>query len=198
MQAPDVKGLIKEYNSTKREFLLELFREYESIPFAKSIKNFVGVVNDIYLQELPYSKMKVKYQLLEQQIVEIANLGTPQEYFKVPFKFCFSRNTGKAMSLVNSSEYMDVLKILCRSIKSRDSKLEVDLHNRGIKPPSQIPAQNLGMSTFKKRKTINNTPPMDIQEKDKVPLNGLEFFFSHLMIRIYQIPICFYDSSEFE
>mgnify|MGYP001626773920 CR=1 FL=1 len=103
------------------------------------------------------------------------------------------------MSLVNSKEYMDVLKILCRSIKSRDSKLEVDLHNRGIKPPSQIPAQNLNMSTFnKKRKTLVNPQTVNIQEKDKVPLNGIEFFFSNLMIRIYQIPICFYDSSEFE
>jgi len=59
MQAPDVQGLIKSYSSTKREFLLELFKEYESMPFVKSLHNFVSVYNDIFLKELP--DIKVKY-----------------------------------------------------------------------------------------------------------------------------------------
>ena len=36
------------------------------------------------------------------------------------------------------------------------------------------------------------------KEEDKEPINGLEFFFAHHLVRIQQVPILFYESSEFE
>ena len=57
--APEkVHSMIKEFNFTKREFMLELFSEYNKLPFAKCLKNFAKVFNDIYLREIPIGKVK--------------------------------------------------------------------------------------------------------------------------------------------
>ena len=51
IEKQNVEGLINNYRSTKREFLIELFKEYEAIPFAQSMKNFGTVIKDMYLGE---------------------------------------------------------------------------------------------------------------------------------------------------
>ena len=48
-QATDIPSMVKEFNFTKREFLQELFKEYNELPFRKCLKNFAKVYNDLFL-----------------------------------------------------------------------------------------------------------------------------------------------------
>lgn len=50
--------MLKEFSFSKREFMIELFKEYNKLPFAKCLKNFARVFNDIYLAEIPTGKVK--------------------------------------------------------------------------------------------------------------------------------------------
>ena len=68
-QATDIPSMVKEFNFTKREFLQELFKEYNELPFAKCLQNFAKVFNDLFL----HGKFEgqAHYTIREVQIIEM-------------------------------------------------------------------------------------------------------------------------------
>ena len=53
-----MQNLLKDFSFSKREFMLELFKEYNQLPFAKCLANFVEVFNNMFLNEIPTGKVK--------------------------------------------------------------------------------------------------------------------------------------------
>ena len=68
----DPTDFIDNSKFRKRDFLLQLFREYNDFPIHKCLSNFAKVYNDVFLGELP--SVVASYALLEVQIVEIPNI----------------------------------------------------------------------------------------------------------------------------
>ena len=89
MREDQIQNLLKDFNFSKREFMTELFNEYNNLPFSKCLKSFANVFNDMFLNEIPTGK--VKYQLMEMQICEISQMGTSAENFEIVFKHNFFR-----------------------------------------------------------------------------------------------------------
>ena len=159
------------------------------MPFCKSLRNFAAVFNEMFLRESP--KVNVKYTLLEVQVIEIANMDTPKEVFSVPFKLNFGRSTSREVDFLKSKAYCSVVNLLCKSLQRRDFRHMVDLQNRG----NLACASNLGYGAGGRRTTYTREKPK--KEEDAEPKNGLEFFFANICLRMYQLPILFFDSSEF-
>ena len=70
---------------------------------------------------------------------------------------------------------MEILKELCISVKRKDTEEQVDLQKRGVR----------------------QEPPKNDRGEMQEPIHGQEFFFSNVMMKIYQIPMLFMTSSEF-
>ena len=82
-----------------------------------------------------------------------------------PFKYNFSQGTTKNINYMNSPEYMEALKLLCQSVKRRDTARSEDLQKRGMR-------RDYGL--------IN-----DGVEKVAKAVHGDEFFFSNIMVKVY-------------
>jgi len=70
MDEIDPLDFIDGYKFSKRDFLLELFKEYNKLPIKKSLQNFAFVFNDVFLREIP--SVMASYCLFEIQIVELS------------------------------------------------------------------------------------------------------------------------------
>ena len=64
---------------SKRDFLIELFKEYNNLPIQKSLNNFAKVYNDVFVREIP--SVMASYSLLEIEIAEISKMGQKDEHF---------------------------------------------------------------------------------------------------------------------
>lgn len=140
--------MIKEFNFTKREFMQELFLEYNKLPFAKCLKNFASVFNDIFLDEIPIGK--IKYQLQELQIIELANMNSPFETFEMPFKHNFMTQTSHYVDYTNSEFFIEVIKQICRRVKQVDNVLRVNLQKRA-NSEDDLKGGNSKMNMHKKK-----------------------------------------------
>ena len=49
----DPLDYVDPFKYTKRDFLIELFKEYNNLPIAKSLSNFAKVFNDVFVREVP-------------------------------------------------------------------------------------------------------------------------------------------------
>lgn len=115
----DPADYIDPFKYSKRDFLIELFKEYNNLPIAKSLNNFAKVYNDVFVREIP--SVLASYQLLEIQIAEITNLRQKDERFSIPFRYNFAHMTTKHCDYINSSHYVDTIRALCRILKMKDN-----------------------------------------------------------------------------
>ena len=53
MEDIDPLDYIEGYTFSKRDFLMELFKEYNALPLKKSLTNFSYVFNDVFIREIP-------------------------------------------------------------------------------------------------------------------------------------------------
>ena len=49
----DPTDYVDPFKFTKRDFLIELFKEYNNLPITKSLSNFAKVYNDVFVREIP-------------------------------------------------------------------------------------------------------------------------------------------------
>ena len=49
----DPANYVDPFKFTKRDFLIELFKEYNNLPITKSLSNFAKVYNDVFVREIP-------------------------------------------------------------------------------------------------------------------------------------------------
>lgn len=49
----DPVDYVDPFKFTKRDFLIELFKEYNNLPITKSLNNFAKVYNDVFVREVP-------------------------------------------------------------------------------------------------------------------------------------------------
>ena len=59
----DPVDYIDPFKYSKRDFLIELFKEYNNLPIMKSLTNFSKVYNDVFVREIP--SVMASYLLLE-------------------------------------------------------------------------------------------------------------------------------------
>jgi hypothetical protein len=99
--------------------------------------------------------------------------------FDPVFRHNFISNTSRQANYLASKKYIAFLKDVITEIKRLDfeSGEDLELHQRGMK----------------------KDPPMneDGEVAFDVPLHGKEYFFSNVMIKVYQIPMLFLCTSEF-
>ena len=133
MEEIDPIDYIDPFKYTKRDFLIELFKEYNNLPIQKSLSNFAKVYNDVFVREIP--SVMASYALLEIQITEIANMGQKDERFTIPFRFNFANMTSKHCDYIKSPHYIETLRALCRCRKMKDNMDDeqglLDLQKRG-------------------------------------------------------------------
>lgn len=53
MEDVDPLDYIENYNFSKRDFLLQIFKEYGKLPIIKSLNCFAHVFNDMFIRETP-------------------------------------------------------------------------------------------------------------------------------------------------
>ena len=70
MEEIDPLDFIDGHTFSKRDFLLQLFKEYDKLPIKKSLQNLAFVFNDVFLREIP--SVMAHYALFEVQIVELS------------------------------------------------------------------------------------------------------------------------------
>ncbi len=95
---------------------------------------------------------------------------------KTPLLVSFTRGTTRSLNYSNSSEFNTFLAAAVKTVKSQDkiSKISgVELHKRGRKPQQMLSNEELN-----------------------APQSGSEFFFSNVLVKIYQVPMLFSRSSE--
>ena len=73
----DPMDFIDDFKFSKRDFLMELFKEYNNLPIQKSLSNFAKVYNDVFVQEIPHNM--TNYALFEIQIIEMSNMNQTGE-----------------------------------------------------------------------------------------------------------------------
>jgi len=163
----------------KRNFYLSLFHIYSSLPFSECLASFTKIFNDVFVLEKPLNVQK--YFLTECQVVEMNEsfedeLGNLQETHSTQFSYNFAYGTSRCISYNQSVHFRTFLNRAIREVKKHDSQLgeAVDLHKRGRK--------------------AHGAPPQPLQASE--PQNGHEFFFSNVMVKIYQLPMLFSRSSE--
>lgn len=164
----------------KRDFFIHLFMMYKDLPFETCLANFAHVYNDVFIRE-NYTNMST-YCLSELQIVEHLNISLPNETFEVPFKFNFTNATSKNVDFSRSIIFREYLRVFCREIKRTDNLFgdEIDLQKRGVRnDPNLDEGQKPAESVFNK------------------PTHGEEFFFANVLVKVYQVPMLFCQSSEF-
>ena len=49
----DPADFVDPFKYSKRDFLIELFKEYNNLPIMKSLTNFAKVYNDVFVREIP-------------------------------------------------------------------------------------------------------------------------------------------------
>lgn len=177
MEGLEPHDFINKTTKNKRNFFLVLFRMYNELPFQVCMENFAKVYNEVLIKELP--SVVTKYALCELQIAELPNLeDCPNDPVNIPFKYNFAQGTSKNLNYTRSPEYMEALKVLCQLVKRQDTMDPgVDLQKRGVrKEPPRNADGSLALG---------------------IPLHGREFFFSNVMLKVYQIPMLFMTSSEF-
>ena len=74
-QGENAKGVVNPmdyidpFKFSKRDFLMELFKEYNNLPIQKSLANLAKVYNDVFVRDTP--SLMATYALFEIQIAEI-------------------------------------------------------------------------------------------------------------------------------
>ena len=143
------------------------------MPFDSCLSNFSKVYNDVFVKEV--SNVQFKYQLMELQLIE----RWEADDFHPVFRHNFINNTSRQANYLSSSRYIAFIKDAILEVKRLDfeSGEDLELHQRGMK----------------------KDPPLndDGQVAHDVPMHGKEFFFSNVMIKVYQIPMLFLCTSEF-
>ena len=146
------------------------------------MKSFAKIFNDVFIHERP--SCVHKYSLSEVMVAEmlLADEEAParlKETHKIPFAYNFMNGSSKETDYQAMPTFHELLNKAIRQIKRSDNALgsKIDLHKRGRK--TQSTAQN------------------DQRDSEAlVPQNGHEFFFSNVMLKIYQTPVLFHRSSE--
>ena len=169
---------------TKSELLLALFREYNNLPLTKCMANFAKVFNDVFINDLPSTTQS--YMLSETMICELTVLNSCRERLQIMFQYSFTNNTTRWINFASSLLFRERLQQLCRQTKMRDNKDDsVDLHKRGMRhEPFTVCAH---MESGRR--------PLNFEVKE--PMHGKEYFFSNVMVKVYQLPMLFGQSSEF-
>ena len=162
---------IEEEDVTRRNFYLTLFRLYSDIPLQDCLTSFSKIFNDVFVLEKPGNVQK--YFLTEVQVVEMNEApdeleGRLGETHSIPFYFNFTNGTSRNINYLASTNFNIFLNKVIRQIKKADSAqgAKLDLHKRGRKAHG-AQAQ---------------------QQHPTSPQNGHEFFFSNVMLKVYQVP----------
>lgn len=136
--------------------------------------------NDVFVKEKP--QVCQKYYLTEVNIVE---LDTKDPYFTemcVAFRQNFADSTSKETNYLNDPFVKTFMRSMVKSIKKTEG---TEIQN--FSPRKKNESSN--QVEFKGSKgTI----------KFEFPNNGREFFFSNVLMKIYQVPVMFLRSSEDE
>ena len=167
---------------TRRNFYLTLFRLYSAIPFNDCLTSFTKIFNDVFVHERP--SCVHKYSLTEVMAVEMMQADEEraaelnQTHF-IPFHYNFMANSSRHCLYLACPDFHEFLNRAIRQIKRSDLALgaRIDLHKRGRKT-QQVPGQS------------------DPDRSSFEPQNGHEFFFSNVMVKIYQVPVLFHRSSD--
>ena len=133
--------MVKEFNFTKREFLQELFKEYNELPFRKCLKNFAKVFNDLFLHGK--TDIQAHYIIREVQVVELQNMNTPQESFNVQFKHNFCAKTSHYVDFLASEHYKHVVKAICSHVKNFDNLTKASMQKRGTVEEQKLYEQSI-------------------------------------------------------
>ena len=105
---------IDPFKFSKRDFLMELFKEYNNLPLQKSLANLAKVYNDVFVRDTP--SLMATYALFEIQVAEISNVSTADESMdgnlerlSIPFKFNFTTTTSKHVDYTKSQQFLEAL-----------------------------------------------------------------------------------------
>ena len=116
---------------------------------------------------------------------ELSQIGHATERLRTPFKYSFANATSRFVSYMDNPVFVTHLKRMCKLIKQQDNRDEsLDLQKRGMRH-EPVP-RGAHMS--------GGCQPI-IFDSDK-PMHGEEFFFSNVLVKVYQIPMLFATSSE--
>lgn len=142
------------------------------------MQSFVKVFNDVFVKEKP--QVCQKYYLTEVNIVE---LDTRDPYFTdlcLGFRQNFADSTSKETNYLNDPFIKTFLKTMVREIKKKEGN---EIQNFSPRKKNEIENQ----IEYKGAKgTI----------KFEAANNGREFFFSNVLMKVYQVPVMFLRSSE--
>ena len=114
-------------DKAKRNYLLDLFRVYSSLPFIPLLSNFSKVYNDTFLCDK--ANAFAKFQLTEIQLIERWDMDD----FRVVFTHSYHEHTSRQVSYVDNPIYREFLKTVLTATKQKDQEKGVDLHARGEK-----------------------------------------------------------------
>eukprot|EP00347_Sterkiella_histriomuscorum_P024512 403330852 len=150
----------------KRNFYLQLFRTYCELPFEETLKNFLQVYTDVFFKEKPLTVQK--YFLCEVAIIETVAY---QQDIKLIYAFNFAHDTSRELYYHQSAEVQALMRKAVKMVKKSD----------------------MGVYEQPYKKKDNKQNNSSIKEELQ---NGLEFFFSNVMMKCYQVPVLFTQSSE--
>ena len=100
MEEVDPLDFVDKYSFSKRDFLMQVFKEYDRLPLLKSLKNFAFVFNDMFIKEIP--SVTATYAFYEMQLVELQTQNVGNE-LAIPFKYNFSAYTSKYLDYSRSA-----------------------------------------------------------------------------------------------
>lgn len=166
---------------TKRNFYLQLFRTYCELPFKDTMQSFVKVFNDVFVKEKP--QICQKYYLTEVDIIELDTRDKNCHEMSVGYRWNFASGTSKELNYFNSPFIHTFVMSCLKSIKKSDGVKIADFSPRKRDEGSKYHSIML--------KQARNA-------KFELPNNGREFFFSNVLVKIYQVPTLFMQNSEAE
>ena len=141
------------------------------------MQSFVKVFNDVFVKEKP--QVCHKYFLSEVRILEMDTRDEFCHQMHEGFRWNFAHGTTKEIDYLKSPYMRAFIETCLKSVIAREGK---DILN------------------FTPRKKEEDRNPFQIRGMQKVemPNNGREFFFSNVLVKIYQVPVIFISNSEEE
>lgn len=144
------------------------------------------------------------HALMEVQIVELSNMSTAEEVMKVQFRQNLWRHTNtrseydRYCDYMKSPRYVEFLHQVCWHVKQNDSKKRVNLQKRPGTPDINKTEQERKNQAASGKKKTKQAPAKKEEELISGPSIGDEFNFSNILVRVYQLPMLFIESSEFD
>lgn len=138
--------------------------------------------NDVFVKEKP--QICQKYYLTEVDIIELDTRDIKCQEMTVGYRWNFASGTSKELNYFNSPFIHTFVMSCLKSIKRSEAENIQDFS------PRKRDEHNKFHSVMMRNGSRN--------AKFELPNNGREFFFSNVLVKIYQVPTLFMQNSETE